>query len=68
MGSNDFDYLESLNAVRDQAKKVLELGKNAQLGHFDLNLDQLDHVVDFVKKLIKRDCKFFFEFPRRFSL
>lgn len=54
--ASDIKYLTSLDAVRERCTQVLQLGKQGQLEHFDVHMDKLSEVVQFVQDLIKRDC------------
>ncbi|KAL3488423.1 DUF1688-domain-containing protein [Aspergillus germanicus] len=49
------NHLLSLQAVREKAHIVFELGKQDLLNHFDYHPDRLDAVVDYVVGIIQRD-------------
>ncbi|KAF5574409.1 urg3 [Fusarium pseudocircinatum] len=51
----DRNYLLSLQAVRDQASKVLVAAKQGSLKHFDFNESRMIDVADFVYNVIERD-------------
>ncbi|KAF5026935.1 hypothetical protein F66182_965 [Fusarium sp. NRRL 66182] len=53
--ASDYDYLLSLQAVRDQAAKVYDAAKDGRLKHFDFNPARMQHVADYVSGLIDRD-------------
>ena len=49
------EYLKSLEAVREQANKVLEAGIAGNLLHFSVDLSKLSLAVDMIIELIERD-------------
>lgn len=48
-------YLRSLGAVRERCSIILDKATRNELNHFDVDLDKLPDVVNFVAGLIKRD-------------
>lgn len=50
--TSDYDYLLSLQAIREQAAKVYAVAKDGKLKHFDFNPDRMQNVADYVSKLI----------------
>lgn len=48
----DLDYLLSAKAVRDKANEILQLAKSGKT-HFDLHLEKLDEVADFILQITK---------------
>ncbi|KAL4747498.1 hypothetical protein BDW72DRAFT_15103 [Aspergillus terricola var. indicus] len=49
------NYLLTLQAVRERAKLVWEEAQAGNLSHFNLHLDNLNNVADYVASIIKRD-------------
>lgn len=49
----DVQYLLSLRAVRERAAIVRDAAEAGKLYHFDLDLDKLGDIADFVTSVIK---------------
>lgn len=49
------NYLTSLQAVRERCFKVQQIANKNQLNYFDVDINKMDDVVQFVVSLIKRD-------------
>jgi hypothetical protein len=46
--ASDRDYLLSLQAVREQSKKVLAIAQRNGLNHFEFDASRMDAVADYV--------------------
>ena len=50
---SDIEYILSLKAVREQARRVLELAEQGKLTHFNYNQDKLGVAADYVIEIIQ---------------